>query len=57
MEQNPWEASSYSVSEEITRNLCNEKVHYRDHKSPPAVSILSEMKAVNTLSSYFLHPF
>jgi hypothetical protein len=48
-----WEANSHSASQEILRLLWNPKNHYRVHKSPPLVRILSHMHSVHTFPSYF----
>jgi hypothetical protein len=44
MEQSPrWEADSRSVGQKIPRIFRNRKVCYQVHKSPPLVSVLSQM--------------
>jgi hypothetical protein len=55
MEQGPsCEANRFSASQEIPRILWNPKVHYRIHKCPPPVRILSRIDPVHTLTAYFL---
>ena len=45
----------FSASQEIPRNLWNPTVHYRIHKSPSRVSILSQLDPVHASSpSHFL---
>ena len=42
-----WEANRFSASQEISRILCNPKVHYRVYKFPPPVPIMSQMTPVH----------
>ena len=54
-EQNPsWEANRFSANQEIPRILWYPKIHYRIHKCPPPVCIMSQVDLVHDLTSYFL---
>ena len=55
MQQSPsWEANRFSASQEIPRILWNPKVHYRTHKCPLPVPIMSQLDPVHTPTFYFL---
>jgi len=56
VEQSPsWEANSSTASQDIPRNLENPNVHYRIHKSPLPVSILSQLDPFHIPTSHFLN--
>ena len=46
--------TSFAANQEIPRILWNPKVHYRTHKRPPPVPILSKLHPVPTTHSHFL---
>ena len=52
------EANRFAASQEIPRTSRNPKVHYRTHKRPPPVSILSQPNPVHIPTSHLLeiHP-
>jgi len=52
-----WEALPSSGNQEISRIICNPKFHYRVHKSPPRVPILSQNNPIQAPPSSFLKSY
>jgi len=59
MEQRPsWEANRFSATQEIPHILWNLRVHYRNDKRPPPVSVLSQINPILCkLQSYLASNF
>ena len=49
-----WEANRFAASQEIPHILRNQNVHYRIHKCPPPIRILSQIDPVHTATSHFM---
>lgn len=54
MEHSPCQVKSFSDGQEINRILCNYSFNYCVNKSQPLVQVLSDIKIIHVLPSYFL---
>ena len=57
MDQNPWEAKSFSANQEIPRTFVNPNVHYHIYKSSPLVPILNHSNPVHAPTELPENPF
>jgi hypothetical protein len=48
-----WEAANCAATQELPSILYNPEVHYRVHKRPPPIPILSQIDPVHTTSSHY----